>query len=166
MLPDHVWSEALVTLAPVTKANWKAVAALTVHDSQRDWLPSNLYSIAEAQFYPDAQPRAILNDAGELVGFTLYGRDESSAKWKLFRLMIDAAHQRKGYGMAALLIVIGEVRESGAVELLVCYQQSNTAARQLYAQVGFIEQDTSAGVVTARLDLQNAPDVVTDSRAK
>jgi diamine N-acetyltransferase len=143
----------MVMLVPITKDNWKAIAALTVAHEQVAFVPANLYSIAEAQFYPDAHAYAIANEAGEWVGFTLYGRDEATGKWKLFRLMIDATQQGRGYGKAALRIVIERVRAQGATEMLVGYQATNVAARQLYAQIGFVEVQTVGGLVTASLDL-------------
>jgi hypothetical protein len=48
-------------------------------------LPSNLYSIAEAQFYPQAVPLAIYNEQDQMVGFVMYGVDVKSGKWKIFR---------------------------------------------------------------------------------
>jgi len=37
------------------------------------FVPGNLYSIAEAQFYPEARPYAIYNEVSQMVGFILYG---------------------------------------------------------------------------------------------
>ncbi len=61
----------MVTLRPITVENWKECSDLAVDESQRELLPSNLYSIAEAQFYPEAQSRAIYNDRNEMVGYVL-----------------------------------------------------------------------------------------------
>lgn len=46
-----------VRLAPVTVENWKACSALEPAPGQEEFLPSNLYSIAEAQFYADETRR-------------------------------------------------------------------------------------------------------------
>jgi len=144
-----------ITLQPITRDNWKACIALSVDESQKDFVPTNLYSIAEAQFYPEAQPFAIYNEAGQLVGFVLYGRDILSGKWKVFRMMVDAAQQRKGYGQAAMKQVIEKiVRQPDGDEILICYHKPNQAAHKLYTQLGFVEQAVdSKGVVTALLKL-------------
>lgn len=148
---------AIVSLRQITVDNWKACAGLTLHESQRDFVPSNLYSIAEAQFYPEAQPRAIYNADDELVGFVLYGRDVFSGHWKIFRVMIDAEHQRQGYGRAAMESVMAEIAsQPDADTILICYQDANQAARQLYASLGFHEESTDeAGKVTALLKLSS-----------
>ena len=99
-----------VGLKPITAYNWHTCIGLKVREEQADFLPSNLYSIAEAQFYPQAVPLAIYNEQDRMVGFVLYGVDVESGKWKIFRLMIDGAHQGKGYGRAAMEQVIERLR--------------------------------------------------------
>ncbi|HRW06157.1 MAG TPA: hypothetical protein P5121_13725 [Caldilineaceae bacterium] len=69
-----------VRLAPVTVENWKACSALAPAPGQEAFLPSNLYSIAEAQFYADARSTAIYNETEHLVGYALYGRDFATGK--------------------------------------------------------------------------------------
>jgi diamine N-acetyltransferase len=143
-----------VSLKPITADNWKGCIDLKVKDEQADFVPSNLYSIAEAQFYPQAAPLAIYSEQGQMVGFVLYGVDVENGKWKIFRLMIDHAHQGKGYGRAAMKQVIERLRSRpDCNEILIAYQTDNDAARQLYASLGFIEEIVSDGKVTARLDL-------------
>lgn len=56
----------------ITAKNWQACTKLELNPKQKDFIPSNLYSIAEAQFYPKANSKAIY--AGEaLVGYVLFG---------------------------------------------------------------------------------------------
>jgi diamine N-acetyltransferase len=143
-----------VSLKPITADNWKECIGLKVKDEQTDFVPSNLYSIAEAQFYPQAVPLAIYSEQDQMVGFVLYGVDVETGKWKIFRLMIDQAHQGKGYGRAAMEQVIGRLRaQPGCGEILIAYQTDNDAARRLYANLGFVEETVSDGKVTACLDL-------------
>lgn len=141
-----------VHLERVTKFNWKECSKLFVADNQTAFVPSNLYSIAESQFYPDAVPLAIYCE-NQIVGFIMYGRDETSHKWKVFRLMVDAAHQGRGYARAALKQVIAEIfKQPDGSEIVICYHKSNEAACNLYAQLGFREQHTDDhDVVTALL---------------
>ena len=143
---------AAITLQPITRDNWQACIALRLAPEQERWVPSNLYSIAEAQFYPEAQARAVYADTDLLVGFVLFGRDTATGYWKLFRLMIDIHHQQHGYGHAALQAVIAEVtRKPDADRLLVRYHAQNSIARQLYAHAGFIEQPSTDDHATAVL---------------
>lgn len=143
-----------VSLKPITAENWQACTGLKVKEKQAGFLPSNLYSIAEAQFYPQAVPLAIYSEQDQMVGFVMYGVDVETGKWKIFRLMIDQAHQGKGYGRAAMEQVVGRLRaQPGCSEILIAYQTTNEAARQLYASLGFIEESTSDGKVIAQLGL-------------
>ena len=93
-----------VKLKKVTADNWEAVVELELHGSQEDMVASNLYSVAEAQFDPDARPRAVY--AGKrVVGFLMYDMQKTKGKAKeasIYRFMIDRKHQGKDYGRTAL----------------------------------------------------------------
>ena len=145
-----------VSLKPVTVDNWRDCIKLQLDVNQEKFLPNNLYSIAEAQFYPEARSKAIYNESTQIVGYALFGRDVVTNKWKVFRLMIDKAYQGKGYGEAAMKEIITEiVRELKGNEILVCYQKPNQVAKRLYAKLGFIEQEVdSEGKITARLRVE------------
>lgn len=145
---------ARIRLSEITVDNWQECIQLCVADEQAELVPGNLYSIAEAQFYPDAVPLAIYNDAGQMVGFVMYGIDVTSGKWKVFRLMIDRAYQGRGYGRAAMNQVIARLAaQQSCGEVLISYKPENDAARQLYASLGFVEQNVSEDKVTACLEL-------------
>ena len=144
-----------VRLEPVTIENWKACIALELAPNQKDFLPSNLYSIAEAQFYAEAKSNAIYNLQGQLIGYVLYGRDIYTEKWKIFRIMIDKCHQGQGYGKSAMQAIIAQItREPDGHEILISYHDDNQVARELYAKLGFVEQQTNLdSQVTALLTL-------------
>lgn len=149
-----------VSLRPITAANWQECSNLALDPSQIGFLPSNLYSIAETQFYPQAQARAIYNFDDQMVGFMLYGIDTATGMWKIFRLMIDQQHQQRGYGRAAMQSVIAELRAlPNCAEILISYQRTNTTARQLYASLGFVEYGTTASHSLAKLVLENQAEV-------
>jgi len=147
-----------IRLEPVTAKNWKACIALELAPDQQHFLPANLYSIAEAQFYEAARSLAIYNAEHQIVGYVLFGKDVFTTKWKIFRLMIDKSHQGKGYGESAMREIIAWItHESDGNEILICYQNTNQAARRLYAKLGFVEQEIdSTGKVTASLKLNMA----------
>jgi diamine N-acetyltransferase len=131
-----------VRLAEVTAKNWRAVAALTLAADQQDLVAGNLYSIAESQFDPTARPRAIY--AGkQVVGFLMY--DVSRAKGKsrkalIYRFMIDAGQQHKGYGRAALAAALDEIRAIPRIKkVTISYMPDNPVAGRFYASFGFVE---------------------------
>lgn len=142
-----------IHLEPVTVNNWKACIALEPAPGQEGFLPSNLYSIAESQFYSEARSGAIYNEHEQLVGYVLFGRDVFANKWKIFRIMIDKSHQRKGYGKSTMMEIIEQIsKEPDGNEILISYQDNNQVARKLYAKLGFIEQEIDTdGKVTALL---------------
>jgi diamine N-acetyltransferase len=156
--PSTMSIKEKVYLEPVTSSNWKACIALELAPEQAGLLPSNLYSIAEAQFYEQSKSKVIYNEAHHVVGYALFGRDIFTNKWKIFRIMIDQSHQRQGYGESAMKEIIGEIsRAKDGEEVLICYHDRNDVARRLYTKLGFVEQEIDPdGRVTARLKLNQA----------
>ena len=144
---------AKVRLEPVTVDNWKVCAALELAPGQEKYLPSNLYSIAESQFYKHSKSVAVYDEHGQLIGYALFGRDIFTNTWKIFRIMIDRAYQGKGYGKSTMKEIIGQIsKEPDGNEILICYQNDNQVARKLYASLGFAEQKVDVeGKVTALL---------------
>lgn len=138
----------------ITAKNWQACTKLELKPNQKDFIPSNLYSIAEAQFYPNANSKAIYADK-ELVGYVLYGQDLETKAWRLFRLMIDQSQQGKGYGRKAVQLVIQSLPKS-AKNLSLSYNPANQAAAKLYKSLGFEEQSINKkGNTEAQLTLNH-----------
>jgi len=147
-----------VSLRKITAANWQACTQLKVRDEQVDLVPSNLYSIAEAQFYQAVALAVYDDDEDIMVGFVLYGVDVHTGKYKVFRLMVDQAHQGKGYGRAAMRKVIRRLAaQADCDEVLICYKPANHAAQKLYASLGFVEQEVNDDQVLASLELTKQP---------
>jgi len=131
-----------VRLEDVTAQNWRAVVGLKLADGQQRLLASNVYSIAQSKFDPDACPRAIY--AGDtVVGFLMYDLpdvDDEEQVAAIYRFMIDAEHQGKGHGRAALQQAIAEIREiPGIRKIAISYLRNNPVAKQFYAGFGFVE---------------------------
>ena len=91
-----------LSLQPVTKDNWQALIKLQVPKDQTQFVASNLYSIAQAQFgdefegHWDFHPFGIY-DSEEPVGFLMYGSNYSHPSQQVFviRLMVDEKYQGK-----------------------------------------------------------------------
>lgn len=134
---------ARVRLEEVTAENWEEVVELELEDDQEDFVASNAYSIAESKFNPYARPRAIY--AGDsLVGFLMYEvetADGDPHDYNIYRFMIDAEHQGKGYGRAALKRCLQEIQDNDPkLELIsICYVPHNPRAKEFYASLGFKE---------------------------
>ena len=148
-----------ISLRPITKDNWETAAKLEVREDQRDFITSNVWSIAEALFHPWTRPLAIYS-GGPMVGFLLYGKDPEDGRYWLYRFMIDRRHQGKGLGKAALRALIERLRAlPDCTGITVGYQLDNLAAERLYLSAGF-EQGPPApwGESTARLEFRDRAD--------
>src|SRR5215217_6206163 len=121
----------------INATNFWQVINLRVAEDQQNFVAPNVRSIAECVPYPHLVPNAIF--AGDqLVGFALYGRDLDTGKYWIVRLMIDAAHQSKGFGKAATRILIDNMKGlPGCTEINLSFVTGNTAAEELYRSVGF-----------------------------
>ncbi|MCU0500138.1 MAG: GNAT family N-acetyltransferase [Anaerolineae bacterium] len=147
-----------ITLQPITKDNWEIAIRLKVSDDQKHFVASNLYSIAEASFYPTAITNGIYED-DTMIGFTLYGyNDEADQQgYWIVRLMIDQAHQGKGYGRAAMRLIIDALHQKPDCEqIFISFEPENDVARKLYASLGFVDDGRMIeGEVVYRLDLHS-----------
>jgi diamine N-acetyltransferase len=129
--------DASITLRPVDADNWRAVAALTVTETQRAWVAEPAYYLALCHYSPVGwTPLAVTDAAGSVVGFLMWAVDpEDGAAW-LGGITIDATQQGKGFGRAAVSTALTEL---DAPSFALSYQPDNTAARALYASLGFVE---------------------------
>jgi diamine N-acetyltransferase len=142
----------VISFRPVTRANFSAVVALTVTPEQAEFVSPNLYSIAEAYVESTWTPLAI--HAGEdLVGFAMFGCDDETGHWWIMRYMIDAQHQGRGYGTAALPMLIDlMVERHSCGEIFLGYDPGNDVAERLYARMGFAPTgEMVGGEIVARL---------------
>jgi diamine N-acetyltransferase len=136
---------AMVTLREITDSNRDGILRLAVTPEQIDLVDSVALSLGEAARKPEACPwfRAIY--AGQTpVGFVMItdgvaaGNPEFSDPYYLWRLLIDAGQQRRGYGTAALELVVEYVRgRPGAVELVTSAVPGEGSPMPFYERFGF-----------------------------
>ena len=130
-----------ITLRAVTRETYEAVCDLDTAPDQRDFVSTNTWSLVESHYNPHYVARAIV--AGDApVGFIMWVPDDAAAprSVSIWRLMIDKAHQKKGYGRLALERALAEIRRNSAIERIeICYSPANDVARKLYAGFGFRE---------------------------
>lgn len=56
------------------------------------------------------------------------------------QLLIDKHYQGKGYGKAAMELVLAKIQAEGKyTKMLTCYCEGNIAAQNLYTSLGFVE---------------------------
>jgi diamine N-acetyltransferase len=142
-----------IRLAEITPENFRAVIKLKVADAQKTFVATNVYSIAESKIYPYLEPLAIYAE-NELVGFTMPGCDPDTGKYYIVRLMIDEAHQGKGYGKAAMLKIIEYFRSKpDCTEIYLSFVPGNPA-ESFYLNAGFeLTGEIDEGETVMRLKL-------------
>ena len=57
----------------------------------------------------------------------------------LFRFMVAAEHQGKGYGASALRLALLEMKAAGATRVRTMHKPGNGTASKLYRRQGFVE---------------------------
>lgn len=135
-------------LRDVTKENWQECVRLTLAPEQEPFVSPNAYSLAESKFMSTFVPQAIYardeaSGAETMVGFVMYGYfPEGEAPFGLrhwiFRLMVDREHQGRGYGTAALRLVLDRLAADPACpDVLIGYEPENAVAARLYTKLGF-----------------------------
>ena len=132
-----------VTLREITAETVRAVIKLSVAEDQHRFVAPNAVSLAQALFAPDAWYRAIYLGE-EPVGFVMLSDDSllevmpANPEVGIWRFMVDAKHQRKGIGRAAMLLIIEHVRSKGLFKKLkLSYVPGEGGPEQLYLSLGF-----------------------------
>lgn len=102
------------------------------------FVATNAISIAQAHFYPEvAWFRAIYAD-DQPIGFVMLEDDLLKASYSLWRLMIDAQYQKKGFGRQALELVFEYVKtRPGAEAIMTSCVPGEGSPGAFYEKMGF-----------------------------
>lgn len=125
----------MLELCRVTPENFDECVALKVGSAQRDFVASNLESLAQAYVFPEAEARAVR--LGErLVGFVLFHPADQA--WEIARFMIGEPYQGRGLGRRALAVALEWIRrEHGVVPVRLSVEPGNDRAMRFYRAAGF-----------------------------
>jgi|APTNR8051073442_1049403.scaffolds.fasta_scaffold20174_2 diamine N-acetyltransferase len=156
--------DSRVSLREITADTVRAVIGLAVTDDQTRFVASNAVSLAQALFAPQAWYRAIYLD-DDPVGFVMLADDSlldpvpERPEVAVWRLMVDARHQRQGIGRAAMVQVIEHVRRKGRFGSLgISYVPEEGGPEPLYRSLGFEPTgEIDDGEVVMALALDGAP---------
>lgn len=159
----------MVSLRKINEKNVWKLLALEVFEEQKDFVASNTVSLVEAYITlaegGHVMPFGIY-DGETPVGFVMlgYGDEPDSGNppiaednYCLWRLMIDRAHQKKGYGRQAVRLALEYIRTFPCGKAEACwvsFEPENRVAAELYHSFGFRENgDTCDGESVAVLKL-------------
>ena len=154
-----------VRFVPVDTDNFEDLIELSVNEDHKNFVASNVYSLAEAYATNAeggfAKPFGIY--AGDKpVGFLMIGYfniqdddeeeeddeeetpDYCFGNYLIWRFMIDKTQQNKGYGREAMKLALDYIRTFPCGEAEYCwlsYEPENEVARKLYRSFGFVEEE-------------------------
>jgi diamine N-acetyltransferase len=125
----------MIALEPLNRFNWETVLSLKVDSSQEDFLPNNLYIIAETSF--EHADRFIITHDQVPVGLIIICW-WSGIPW-ITRVMIDEQHQGKGYGSKAISEALRwiRLRRRDVYEVRTTVSMKNAMAEYVFATLGF-----------------------------
>jgi diamine N-acetyltransferase len=127
-----------VSLREVTRETLGPILRLKTTPAQERFVASNAVSIAQAHFAPETTWYRGIYAGEEPVGFVMLHVDAAKPEYWVWRLMIGADHQRKGYGRQAMEQVIGHVRAlPDARELLLSIVKGDGSPAPFYESLGF-----------------------------
>jgi diamine N-acetyltransferase len=145
-LDDRSGPTGMARFVEIDDDNVEDVLRLRVAPHQREYVADNATSLAEGSVCtPRGWFRAVY-DGDVCVGFVMLARfDDPDHKyyalyhgWYLWRLMIGAQHQRKGYGTQVLGLVCGHIDEQGGPRrLTTSWSQEVGGPAPFYRSFGF-----------------------------
>lgn len=144
-------------LERITKENREKALALRLAPGQEGFIETIQECLEEADGLSLWNPVGIV--LGEdWIGFAMYGqfpREGESGRVWLDRFLIDRRWQGKGYGRAALHLLLNElIQKYGREEIYLSLYEDNEGALSLYQKTGFDwtgERDIHGERVMARV---------------
>ena len=132
----------MVRLAEVTEENWLEAASLSVKEEQKRFLAPAVGILARGYVYRNCGGRVyVIESDGTAVGLALVREfTEEPLGYDLQQFMIDKRYQGRGYGSAALGLILDALRSEGHYDRVeVCVKAEDAEAVRLYAKHGFTD---------------------------
>ena len=136
----------MLRLVDIDETNFFDARALSLGEDQRRFLDSPLGILARGYAYRNERARVLaISDDETVVGLLLVkDMDEAPACYDLQQFMIDQRYQGRGYGKAALGLLLDDLRKERKYDAVeVCVNKANAAALALFTGAGF--EDTGYG---------------------
>ena len=129
-----------ICLKPINEDNFLDVFNLKLDEGQDIYVSHPIRSLAQAYVYrTQCQPFGIYADES-VVGYVMVIYDYDIPEYDIWHMMIDVSQQGKGYGKAALKLVLDYIREKpfgNADRVALTCNKDNINALELYRHMGF-----------------------------
>ena len=132
----------MITLKAITEENFIDAFNLNLAPGQERFVSHPVRSLAQAYVYREqCQPFGIY-EGDTMVGYVMVIYDYDIPEYDIWHMMIDESYQRRGYGSAALDLVLDYIKTkpfgSSNRVTLTC-NRDNIQALKLYKSKGFTE---------------------------
>lgn len=124
-------------LIPVGEQNFFEALQLKTTQEQERYVASNAVSLAQAYVEKGVARPYVVEEHGVPVGFVMLRADRKRGDFEVWRFMVDARFQGKGFGKAALAFALHECKKLGAKKVALSVVPGNSAAERLYESAGF-----------------------------
>ncbi|MDO4483247.1 MAG: GNAT family N-acetyltransferase [Clostridia bacterium] len=130
----------MITLHKIDESNFLSAFRLQLGEGQEKYVSGPIRSLAQAYVYRDqCQPFGIFHGE-EMVGYVMVICDYDVPEYDIWHMMIDKAHQGRGYGRKAMeqvLAYIGTKPFGDYSRVCLTCHEENEAALRLYRSLGF-----------------------------
>ncbi len=132
----------MITLKAITEENFIDAFNLKLASGQERFVSHPVRSLAQAYVYREqCQPFGIY-EGDTMVGYVMVIYDYDIPEYDIWHMIIDESYQRRGYGSAALDLVLDYIKTkpfgSSNRVTLTC-NKDNIQALKLYKSKGFTE---------------------------
>ena len=129
-----------ICLKPINEDNFLDVFHLKLDEGQDIYVSHPIRSLAQAYVYrTQCQPFGIYADES-VVGYVMVIYDYDIPEYDIWHMMIDVSQQGKGYGKAALKLVLDYIRQKpfgNSDRVALTRNKDNINALELYRHMGF-----------------------------
>jgi len=144
---------SMIRLEAVNEENWRI--PLRVAENQMTYVASREAMLARAFAYRGSRSEAFVVFEDDMpVGMVMYYDCEPLEAYDFSQLFIDERYQGKGYGRAAVHLVLNNMKKDGKYKkVCLCYIEGNEAAKRLYESFGFCEVDRDGNEIIMECDI-------------
>lgn len=129
-----------VTLKSITEDNFIDAFNLKLKKDQEEFVSHPVRSLAQAYVYRDqCQPFGIYED-DRMVGYVMVIYDYDVPEYDIWHMMIDETQQGKGFGKAALKLILDYIEKKpfgNSDRVVLTCNKNNTYALNMYQSLGF-----------------------------